>query len=89
MKNYEEKEKKLEIVIKKLNSMSNEVVKIDIFDILGDHVKTVLNEKQSIGYKTIIWDGTNDKNKTVPTGIYYCTVSTSRFSEINKMVLIK
>ena len=67
----------------------NEVVRIDIFDILGDHVKTVLNEKQTIGYKTIIWDGTNDRNKTVPTGIYYCTVSTSRFSEINKMVLIK
>ena len=67
----------------------NEVVKIDIFDILGDHVKTVLNEKQTTGYKTIIWDGTNDKNKTVPTGIYYYTVSTGRFSEINKMVLIK
>ena len=67
----------------------NEVVKIDIFNILGYHVKTVLNEKQTSGYKTIIWDGTNDRNKTVPTGIYYYTVSTSRFSKINKMVLIK
>ena len=67
----------------------NEVVKIDIFDILGDHVKTVLNEKQSSGYKTIIWNGTNDGNKIVPTGIYYYTVSTRRFSKTNKLVLIK
>ena len=67
----------------------NEVVKIDIFNILGYHVKTVLNEKQTSGYKTIIWDGTNDRNKTVSTGIYYYTVSTSRFSKTNKMVLIK
>ncbi|HIF28995.1 MAG TPA: T9SS type A sorting domain-containing protein [Candidatus Marinimicrobia bacterium] len=68
---------------------ASSVVKIDIFNILGDRVKTVLNEKQAPGFKTIIWDGTNDRNKTVPTGIYYCTVSTNRFSEINKMVLIK
>ena len=67
----------------------NSVVKIDIFDILGDHVKTVLNEKQAPGYKMIVWDGTNDRNKTVPTGIYYYTVSTNRFSQINKVVLIK
>ena len=67
----------------------NEVVKIDIFNILGYHVKTVLNEKQTSGYKTIIWDGTNDRNKTVSTGIYYYTVSTSRSSKINKLVLIK
>ena len=67
----------------------NEVVKIDIFDIMGNHVKTVLNEKQSTGYKTIIWNGTNGGNKIVPTGIYYYTVSTSRFSKTNKLVLIK
>ena len=56
---------------------------------LGYHVKTVINEKQNTGYKKIVWDGTNDKNKTVPTGIYYYTVSTSRFSEVNKIVLMK
>ena len=67
----------------------NSAVKVDIFNILGDRVKTVLNKKQDPGYKTIVWDGTNDRNKTVPTGIYYCTVSTSRSSQINKLVLIK
>ena len=67
----------------------NEVVKIDIFNMLGYHVKTVINEKQNTGYKKIVWDGTNDKNKTVPTGIYYYTVSTRSFSEVNKIVLMK
>ena len=67
----------------------NEVVKIDIFNILGYHVKTVLNEKQKTGYKSIVWDGTNDENQTVPTGIYYYTVSTSSCSEVNKIVLMK
>ena len=47
----------------------NEVVKIDIFNILGYHVKTVLNEKQKTGYKSIVWDGTNDESQTVPAGI--------------------
>ena len=56
---------------------------------LGYHVKTVINEKQNTGYKKIVWDGTNDKNKTVPTGIYYYTISTKSFSEVNKIVLMK
>ena len=67
----------------------NSVVKIEIFNILGSRVKTVLNEKQSAGYKMIVWDGTNDRNKTVPSGIYYYVVSANGFSKVNKMVLLK
>ena len=47
MKNYEEKEKKLENVLKKLNSMSNKVLKMsNVIDSLNIEKNQLLREKE-------------------------------------------
>lgn len=48
-------------------------VNIDIFDMMGHKVKTLVSNIESAGYKNIIWDGLNENGTSVSSGIYICT----------------
>jgi len=48
----------------------NGLVNITIYDMLGRQVKTLINKTQNAGYKSVIWDATNDYGKPVSAGIY-------------------
>jgi len=64
-------------------------VKIDIYNILGQRVKTVVDEYQLAGYKTVVWDGTNEKGSTVASGIYLYRIQAGDFTSSRKMLLLK
>jgi hypothetical protein len=65
-------------------------ISLTIFDNTGKVVKTLLNEEKEAGRYSIIWDGTNDKNKNVETGIYFYQIKTgNKFSETKKMLFLK
>ena len=64
-------------------------VKLEIFNILGQKIKTLLNEEKSPGYYTINWDGKNDFGNSVNSGIYFIKFSTDKFSDVKKMTLMK
>ena len=68
---------------------ANSMVKIDIFNILGYRVKTVLNEKQAPGYKTIVWDGKNERGLPVGAGLYFYQLQTPTYIHTKKMVLVR
>jgi PKD repeat protein len=46
-------------------------VMIRIFDIKGRLIRTLANEDQNAGFKTVIWDGKNDDGDKVSTGMYF------------------
>lgn len=66
-----------------------------IFDILGREVKTVMNGIESIGFKSIVWDGKDDDGNNVPSGMYIYHFnakpfeSDKQFHKIMKMVLLR
>ena len=60
-----------------------------VYDILGRHVKTLVNTSQSAGYKSIKWNGTNDYGKTSSAGVYFYHLQTVGYSKVRKMVLLK
>ncbi len=64
-------------------------VTINIYNILGQKVKTLVNEYQSAGYKLIIWDGTNDNGKGVSSGIYFYKLIAGEFIDKKKLAIIK
>jgi len=64
-------------------------VTIDIINILGQSIRSMNILNQRSGYHTIIWDGTNDWNKEVPSGIYFCRMKAGDMKQIRKMVLMK
>jgi hypothetical protein len=64
-------------------------VNITIYDMLGRKVRTILNQQQDLGYKSLIWDATNDYGKPVSAGIYLYQIQAGEFVQTKKMVLLK
>ena len=64
-------------------------VKLEIYNILGQKIKTLINEVKSPGYDTIIWDSRNDFGYPVNSGIYFVKFSSDKYSDIKKMTLLK
>lgn len=64
-------------------------VKLIVFNILGQKVKTLVDEFQTVGYKTAHWDGKDDVGKEVASGVYFYMLKASDFSETKKMILMK
>ena len=65
------------------------LVSIVIYDILGNQVKTLVNQNQDAGYRSIIWDATNDYGKPVSAGIYLYQIQAGEYMQTKKMVLLK
>ena len=70
-----------------ISSQSN--VKIQIFNILGQKIKTLLDEEKSPGYYTKIWDSRNDFGDSMNSGIYFIKFNSGKFAETKKMTLLK
>jgi hypothetical protein len=65
-------------------------VKLDVFNLLGQKVKTLLSENQRAGYKRVVWDGRDNSNKAVASGVYFYRLSTDGdFEQTKKMLLVK
>jgi len=67
----------------------NSHVNITIYDMLGKEVKTLINQTQDAGYKSLIWDATNDYGKPVSAGIYLYQIQAGEYISTKKMVLLK
>ena len=67
----------------------NSHVTITIYDMLGKEVKTLINQTQDAGYRSIIWDATNDYGKPVSAGIYLYQIQAGAYISTKKMVLLK
>ena len=64
-------------------------VRIDIFNLLGQKVQTLVNYEQSAGSYAITWDGTNTAGKSVSTGVYFYRFQVGDHVETKKMLLLK
>jgi len=64
-------------------------VKIEIYNLLGQKVKTLVDEYKPPGRFTTEWNGVNEQNETVSTGIYFYTLKIHDFIETKKMIFLK
>ena len=64
-------------------------VNIIIYDLLGREVRTLVNTTQDAGFKSVIWDATNDYGKPVSAGVYLYQIQAGEFVQTKKMVLLK
>ena len=64
-------------------------VTLTIHNVLGQRVRTLVDEYQNAGAKTLLWDGKDDHLKEVASGIYFYRLKTGEFNQTKKMVLIK
>jgi hypothetical protein len=59
-------------------------IELSIYNLRGQKVATLVNEKKSVGLNAIMWDATE-----FSTGVYYCKIKTGLFMQTRKMLLIK
>jgi len=71
------------------NLPKDERVRIIISDIMGKTIKTLINNDQTSGQKTIRWNATNEQGNPVSAGLYFLTIEAGSFTETNKMILLK
>ena len=64
-------------------------VTITIHDILGRHIKTLVNQVQPAGHRSVIWNATNDDGKPASAGIYLYQMQAGVFVENRKMLMLK
>jgi hypothetical protein len=64
-------------------------VRLSIYSILGQKVRTLLNEKKPAGIYRIKWDGKNDRGVDAAAGIYILQFKSPQFTQVKKMLLIR
>ena len=67
----------------------NEHVSINIYDLTGKRVKSLVNTNQDAGYRSINWNATSDLGQPVSAGMYIYTIQAGEFRQTKKMVLLK
>jgi len=64
-------------------------VKLKIFDILGNEIKTLLDENKQAGSYSIKWSGEDNSGILVNSGTYFYRLSADNFTSVKKMILLK
>jgi len=65
------------------------LVTINIYDLMGRSIKSLVNSQQSAGYRSIQWNATNNLGEPVSAGMYIYTIQAGQFRQTKKMVLLK
>ncbi|NUM77390.1 T9SS type A sorting domain-containing protein [candidate division KSB1 bacterium] len=64
-------------------------VTLQIFNTVGQEVRTLIDETQSPGAYQVRWDGRNTFGQTLPSGIYFYRLQAGEFVQIRKMTLVQ
>lgn len=64
-------------------------VKLEVFNVIGQKVATVVDEVQNAGVWTVRWNGTDAAGQSVSSGIYLYRLTTGSFVSTKKMMFIK
>ncbi len=66
-----------------------QTVTLEIYNILGQRVRALITGFREAGTHTVAWNGADDRNANVPSGIYFYRLSAGTFSQTSKMALIR
>jgi len=62
---------------------------IKVFDISGKFVRTIISEGFPAGYHEVAWDGKDNNNHEVSSGMYIYRILSGGLSESKRMTFIK
>jgi len=80
---------KIEFDIGSANDAATKHVTLDIFNILGRRVRTLIDDDLASGSHTVTWDATDDHGRGVATGIYLYRLEVESEHQTKKMLLLK
>jgi FlgD Ig-like domain len=72
-----------------LNLNESEKVSVQVFNLKGQLVKTLIDEQLPAGISSILWNGKDSKDKPVSSGMYFYKIITNKEKLTGKMLLLK
>ena len=66
-----------------------ELVRIDIVNVLGQIVTTLINEEVQAGFHKVVWNGKNALGSPVASGIYIYKIKAGTFTSVKRLTLLK
>ena len=63
-------------------------VRLEIYNLLGQKIRSLLNKRIVAGYHHTIWDGRDDFGTQVASGVYLYRIETEQFCQVRKMLLL-
>ena len=67
----------------------NSNVKIDIYNMKGQLIRSLVNSEKAAGNHSVVWNGQDDNGRTVASGVYYYKMYAGKYSSTKKMILMK
>ncbi len=64
-------------------------VKLNVYNVKGQLVKTLVNTNQTVGMQNVVWNGDDNAGNRVSSGVYFYKLENAGRSEMKKMVLMK
>ena len=69
--------------------LETEHISINIYDMLGNKVRTLVNQTQNAGTKSYQWNATNDLGQSVSAGMYIYTIQAGEYRDTKKMLFLR
>lgn len=64
-------------------------VRLIIYNAAGQEIRTLVDQMQSTGAHEKLWDGKNNANERVPSGVYFYRIAAGPFRQTRKMLLLQ
>jgi hypothetical protein len=65
------------------------LVNLDIFDVLGQHIRNLVNFSVETGTHQVCWDGLDKRGMQVPSGTYFYRMTAGDFVDFKELTLIR
>ncbi len=67
----------------------NTHVRLVIYSINGQAVKTLVDANENAGVYRVVWDGTNNSGTQVSSGVYFYRIAAGKYVQVKKLLLLK
>ncbi len=64
-------------------------VRLEVYNVLGQRVKTLVAEDQDVGRHRVVWDGTNSAGEHVASGMYMYVFTSGSFHQANPIIRVR
>lgn len=64
-------------------------VLVEVYNMVGQKVRTLVNSVQQIGHYQVNWDGRDERGQVAPSGMYFYRLHTGDFIQVRKMTLLR
>ena len=66
-----------------------QVVSLNVYNIKGEKVRTLVSGELEAGYHSLVWDGRDESGKPAASGVYFYKMKADKFLQTKKMILMK